>query len=436
MKKQVAKGSLQLHHLELSNRNTTGSEWDRDRMKRFIRIAPIVVACFTLTALATAAEDAAMAPPAPAPPAIGPGGLPALPELPVGLPNPSAPAGQPAAIPSLQVLNQPASPAATPSSAVGGLQPLTAGLDSITATAPASSAAPSGSGVAVALSAFLFRDDQSFDKVMRNRMSTEDAEKAKKNEIEILRNKRQSQGQQPGAAPLPAQNPYGSPYGAQGNQPQGQGDSILAAAEFDFYYQQLELYDRYLREQVLSDLVGSEMPDEPTYEASNYLQEGVTLQDAFNKAGLTQVTKQQEENLQFKERLDQRRDRRDAFANWVQEKRLELDEWTHTWANNVNGSRWIGGDSVVRLNDWYYGINFNSPQPIKFSVEGQKFLVSRTPQRDVPEDTLNVISTNLTPFDIISKDGYVKDVSTERLKGTAVRAPIEMPKERTIDIGD
>ncbi|PKO15647.1 hypothetical protein CVU37_12535 [candidate division BRC1 bacterium HGW-BRC1-1] len=435
MKKQVAKGSLQLHHLELSNRKTTGSEWDRDRMKRFIRIASIIAACFTLTALASAAEDGAMAPAAPVLPGIGPGGLPALPELPAALP-PSAPAAQPGAIPSLEVLNQPAQPAAAaPSSAIAGLQPLTAGLDSIS-TAPEASAAPSGSGVAVALNAFLFRDDQNFEKVMRNRMSSEEAEKAKQNEIEILRNRRQTQGQQPGGAPMIAQDPYASPYGGQVNQQQGAADSMLAAAEFDFYYQQLELYDRYLREQVLSDLDEEDMPDEPTYEASNYLQEGVTLQDAFNKAGLTQVTKQQEENLQFMERLNKRKDRREAFANWVLEKRQELDQWTLTWTNNVNGSRWIGGDTAVRLNDWYYGINFNSPQPINFSVEDNKFLLSRTPQRDVPEDTLNIISTNLTPFDIISKDGYVKDVSTERLKGTAVRAPREAPREGTIEIAD
>ena len=434
MKKQVAKGSLQLHHFELSNRKTTGSEWDRDRMKRFIRIATVVAACFTLTALATAAEDASMAPGAPAQPAMGPGGLPGLPQFPGGLPNTSA--AQPAAIPSLQVLNQPAQPAQTPSSAIAGLQPLTAGLDALT-TATDTSANPSGSGVALALNAFLFRDDPKFEKVMRNRMTSEEAEKAKQNEIEIFRNRRQTQGQQPGglgAMPPPAA--YGSPYGAQGNPQQAQADGLLAAAEFDFYFQQLELYDRYLREEVLTSLDDGEMPDEPTYEAANYLQEGVTLQDAFNKAALTQVTKQQEENLEFMERLKQREDRRDAFANWVLEKRQELDEWTRTWANNVNGTRWIGGDNVVRLNDWYYGINFNSPQPINFTIEDQKFLVSRTPQRDVPEDTLNILSTNLTPFDIISKDGYVKDVATERLKGTAVRAPLDSPRQGTIEIAD
>ena len=434
MKKQVAKTSLQLHHLELSNRETTGSAWDRDRMKSFIRITTIVAICFTLSAMACAAEDAAMAPGAAAQPATGPGGLPSLPQLP-GVP--SAPNAQPAGIPSLQVLNQPAQPAPTPSSAIDGLQPLTAGLDALT-TATETSSAPSGSGVALALNAFLFRDDQKYEKVMRNRMSSEEAEKAKQNEIEILRNKRQTQGQQPGGMGMaaPMGDPYGSPYGAQGNPQQVQAESLTAAAEFDFYYQQLELYDRYLREEVLTGLDDDEMPDEPTYEASNYLQEGVTLQDAFNKAALTQVTKQQEENLEFMERLRQREDRRDAFANWVQEKREELDEWTHTWSNNVNGTRWIGGDNVVRLNDWYYGINFNSPQPINFSIEGKKFLVSRTPQRDVPEDTLNILTTNLTPFDIISKEGYVKDVATERLKGTAVRAPREMPREGTIEISD
>lgn len=371
---------------------------------------------------AMGADDAPVTGAPGAPPATG---LPGLPSLPM-----------PGIDMSAMTSQLPAMPAAVTNATNGmpGLEALTNLVGTTDSVATATAA-----GVAIQLNAFLFRDDETLGKVNRERMDLEEAEKVRANEIEKYkekyRNDPQFGGQAAGYGGYPgAYQGYGDPN--QFYQQQQREAQVTAGAEFDFYYQQLELYNRYLREVLLRGVSEEDMPDEPSYDAANLATEAVTLQQEFEKAAIALVNQQQEENSEFIERLQEREDRRLAFERWVDGKKQELFEWTEIWARNVNGQRWIGGDTTVRLNDWYQGLNVASPKPVLFTVDGNKFLVSRTPQHDVPEDTLNILSTNLTPFDLVDRDGNVKDVATERLRGTAVRAPIATPRTGTIIISD
>ena len=391
-------------------------------MKRLAHISALAVV-FALTAgSAMAADDGGVTAAPGAPPAAGMPGLPGLPALPTA--DLSAMASQLPAVPAA-VTNA--------ASAMPGLDALT----NLTGTSD-SATTVSAAGVAIQLNAFLFRDDETLAKVNRERMDLEEAEKVRANEIEKYKEKYRNDAQFGGQM-----GGYPGAYGAGGYQDPGQyyqqqqrEVQITAGAEFDFYFQQLELYDRFLREVLLRAVDAEDMPDEPSYDAANIPTEAITLQQEFEKAAIALVNQQQEENSEFIERLQEREDRRLAFEQWLQGKKQELFDWTEVWARSVNGQRWIGGDTTVRLNDWYQGLNVASPKPVLFTVDGNKFLVSRTPQQDVPENTLNILSTNLTPFDLVDRDGNVKDVATERLRGTAVRAPIATPRTGTIIISD
>ena len=57
------------------------------------------------------------------------------------------------------------------------------------------------------------------------------------------------------------------------------------------------------------------------------------------------------------------------------------------------------------------------------NVDGHIYLVSAEPLRKVPPEQLNVISSNLTPYDIIDRNGFMKTPQMERLKGTIARPP-------------
>ena len=365
---------------------------------------------------AMAADDAPVLAAPGAPPAAGLPGLPSLPMPPLDM--------------SAVTTQLPAVPAAVTDAASGipGLEALT----NLVGTTD-SPATPTAAGVAIQLNAFLFRDDETLGRVNRERMDLEEAEKVRANEIERYKEKYRNDAQFGGQA-----IGYGGMYQDPNQlyQQQQREVQITAGAEFDLYFQQLELYNRYLREVLLRGVSEEDMPDEPSYDAANLPTEAVTLQQEFEKAAIALVNQQQEENSEFIERLQEREDRRLAFQRWVDSKKRELFEWTEVWARSVNGQRWIGGDTTVRLNDWYQGLNVASPKPVLFTIDGNRFLVSRTPQHDVPEDTLNILSTNLTPFDLVDRDGNVKDVATERLRGTAVRAPIATPRTGTIIISD
>jgi hypothetical protein len=257
---------------------------------------------------------------------------------------------------------------------------------------------------------FLFRDDADIG-VVREKYSYEDAEKIKQGEISRFITK----------------------YQVPGQQQQQQGQDPRAGAEFDFYFEQFELYNRYVKERLLPEV--TDLPT-PTYDAANYLQERQDLQAEYNKAALELVNDQSEENQDFYDRLQQREDRRRAYYEWIVDQQRELDEWAQVWARRVNGLRWNTApeQQPVRRDDWYYGVNFASADPKIVHIEGQEYVVSQDPQRKVSPTQLNVISSNLTPYDIIDRNGQMKNPNMERLRGTIVHSPDDLPVTGTLEM--
>lgn len=246
---------------------------------------------------------------------------------------------------------------------------------------------------------FLFQDDEDLG-VMRQQYTFEDAKRAKEAEI----------------------NRFTTKYQVPGQQQQQQGQDPRAGAEWDFYYEQLELYNKYVQEQVLQ---GVEDLPEPKYEANEYLQERTDLKTAYDKAAIAAVNLQREENLDFYERLQKREDRRRRYYDWLATGQQALDDWARLWARRVNGLRWEETEEPVRRDDWYYGVNFVTRDAKIVRIDNHTYLLSGEPQPKVPEDQLNVISTNLTPYDIIDRNGDLKRAELERLRGTAVLPPVE-----------
>src|SRR5690606_30854754 len=100
----------------------------------------------------------------------------------------------------------------------------------------------------------------------------------------------------------------------------------------------------------------------------------------------------------------------------------ELTKWTEEWGRNVNGKRWTDGEEV-RVDDWYYGIDFNSATPVTVAMDDREYVISRQPVDNLKPGQLNVISSNLTPYDIIDNNGYLKNPQMETLRGTLVVPP-------------
>jgi hypothetical protein len=259
---------------------------------------------------------------------------------------------------------------------------------------------------------FLFRDDEEFG-VSREKFTYDDAQRKRNEEIGRLLPKYQQANQ-------PQQQP-----GQQG------GYDPRAGAEWDFYYQQLELYSNYVQQRVLE---GVEDLPEPSYDAQAYLQDRTDLKAGFDKAALELANKQRDENEAFYERLGTREDRRRKYYEWIAAQQRELDDWAKIWARKVNGSLWAAAEEPLNRDDWYHGTNFAGKQPVTVEVDGQSYLLSEEPQRSVAPEQLNVLSDRLTPYDIVDRNGDLKNPRVEIRRGTAVEPPVDATSG-TLELG-
>lgn len=440
-------------------------------MMKSDRIALMTAGATLMAAMATAqvaplptATPAAAAPAlptlpaAPAAPAAGVPVAPVAPGAPAGVtaaPVSVTPAVAAVTVPGVTTTNVtttlPAVPGVAP--AVPGVAPMAAvptppplgnlSAEAATATGETTSAV-SAPAAPSQLYTFLFIDDPDYG-VVRQKFNADVAEKIKQQEIERLRQKRM-QGQNPAAlggnlplAPGAAMDPalmgggidptladpalmgdLGVGGGAAGAGIANTAEAIRAAAEWDFYYGQMEMYDRYVREKLIPN---AEQLPELTYDAANALQERQDLFDSFQEAAITQSNEDDNDNRAFYERLQKREDRRIAYYQWVMHKQNEVAEWAEVWARKVYGTRWADGEEV-RVDDWYYGTDFNSAKPVLVTMDDRQYIVSKQPVEHLQQGQLNVISTNLTPYDLIDNDGYLKNPVMETLRGTLVIPPV------------
>ncbi|MCX7626685.1 MAG: hypothetical protein N2Z21_10830, partial [Candidatus Sumerlaeaceae bacterium] len=347
-----------------------------------------------ISTVAPAAEDGAPAVPAaatPAPLQPPPGagapaaaGAPTLPALP-GLGSDVSGAGAAGAVPTpppLPSLGQVASEE--------------------TGTTP-SAAAPAAP---VELYEFLFMKHDEYGPV-RLKLTPQEAEKIREKEVNLLMKE------------FPA-----SAQVQQGGQPQQ--DATRAIAEWDFYCEQLELYSDYVKEVVLPEK--KDELDTPNFDFTKQeepAQWRSDLKTTYEKKAQELTNEQRDENIAFYERLQQREDRRKRYYEWIASQQRELDEWAKVWARRANATQWVTASGEIRRDDWYYGKNFNAREPVATTIDGQTYVFSAEPVAGVRRDELNVISTNLTPYDILDKNGVLKNPATERQRGTLVEPPAQ-----------
>lgn len=340
---------------------------------------------------------------------------------------PAAPAAMPPLAPVTPFDQFGAMPGA-PYSAVPGADGGTPGQTDISASPPPlSNLAATGdpvAGTTVTLAAgpietfeFLFREDPEMG-VVRERYSSEEALQRRNLEIQRLLAK------------------YQQPSGPGGVPGQQQGVDPRGAAEWDFYFEQLQLYSEYIKTRVLRT-ESSDFP-EPTYDAETAIQNADDLERFYNEEALRTVNNQWNESLEFYDRISDRADRRREFLTWVTEQERNAADWTDVWARRINGANWTDQQPVGR-DDWYYGTHFNAAGPVLTEIAGQQFLFSREPQHHVDPSTLNVLSTNLTPYDVVDYYGNVKSPAVERVRGTIVRptpAPIFEPPVGVVEMAE
>ncbi len=171
--------------------------------------------------------------------------------------------------------------------------------------------------------------------------------------------------------------------------PPGGGDYVdpRAVAEWQYYWEQLKLWDRFVKQKILegkdlnkkvrdlnfADPTKIDMQLQEVY-VSHVKQAEDLAYDYYNRV------------IKLLGRIEDRIWQREVYLSWVQENKEKLQEFANEWLRRVTGA--------------------------EIEIEGKVYLVSQEPLKAVPQDKVNIVTDNLTPYDILNDDGTLKKQPT------------------------
>ncbi|MBN1517599.1 hypothetical protein JXA32_13635 [Candidatus Sumerlaeota bacterium] len=156
-------------------------------------------------------------------------------------------------------------------------------------------------------------------------------------------------------------------------------------AHWIYFYRQLTLWENY---------IAGELLFEPLAQRTSYdirLMNTGELNELLSSHRDQAKTKDLRASIRVQNiltKLEERQRDRELFRNWLQARERDIDEFAQNFYNRQQGTLLI--------------------------LEGQEFLVTEKPQDTVPGDVINVVTEELTPFDLLTEDGKIKKkVETE-----------------------
>ena len=157
-----------------------------------------------------------------------------------------------------------------------------------------------------------------------------------------------------------------------------------AVAEWQFYWEQMKLWERYIQKRLFR---GQAL--QATVKDMNFVDPGsidAQLQDLYNshvEQAKSVVYKYYNNYISLLSRIEDRIWEREVYRSWVERNTQKLHEFASEWLRRFTGE--------------------------EIEVEGKVFLVSPQPLKNVPPGKVNIVTTNLTPYDLLNEDGTIKE---------------------------
>ena len=158
---------------------------------------------------------------------------------------------------------------------------------------------------------------------------------------------------------------------------------IIEKAAWQFWYNQMILWEEYIQEEVFlkrdyeSSLDQIDFTNKQTLNASL-----ANLANEMNEEAKQVSAKEHNENIQFLHRLKLRELKRVDYRQWLENQKELVIDFTHNWARREAGQ--------------------------EIEIEGTVYLVSEEPLEIIPRNTVNVVTEKLTPYDILNADGTLR----------------------------
>jgi hypothetical protein len=178
---------------------------------------------------------------------------------------------------------------------------------------------------------------------------------------------------------------FGGPQPGPAGQPGG--SDPRAFAEWTHYYNQLNLWEEYITQEIFNvgfiELMSDfSIPRDPT-RARDVMP--ILYEDLLRRRD-TMMDQLDRGNLEFYQRMQRRREARERYEEWRIEQQRGLMEFADRWERRARGAEVV--------------------------VEGTPFIVSTEPTDNPPKDGVFVVNESelLTPYDILTREGELKEV--------------------------
>jgi len=156
-----------------------------------------------------------------------------------------------------------------------------------------------------------------------------------------------------------------------------------ALAEWQYWWEQTKLWEEYIKQRILKDEPLDVSVKDIVFTDPNTLDQQL---EQIYKSHVEQVNrmvrKYYNNVISLLGRIEDRIWQRESYRNWVERNKVKLHEFAKEWLRREAGE--------------------------EIEIEGRVYLVSPKPLKQVPPGKLNIVTTHLTPYDILNEDGTLK----------------------------
>lgn len=156
-----------------------------------------------------------------------------------------------------------------------------------------------------------------------------------------------------------------------------------ALAEWQYWWEQTKLWEKYIQQRILKGEPLDVSVENIVFTDPNTLDQ--QLEQIYNshvEQANRLVRKYYNEVISLLGRIEDRIWQRESYRSWVERNKAKLQEFANEWLRREAGE--------------------------EIEIEGKVYLVSPKPLKQVPPGKLNIVTTHLTPYDILNEDGTLK----------------------------
>ena len=152
----------------------------------------------------------------------------------------------------------------------------------------------------------------------------------------------------------------------------------LAFAEWQYFYEQVELWERYISDELFGESLWAQTTFEPRVAKDEFLELMASHQDQANQLALADA----ELVRDVMNRIQYRQVEREKYRAWLSSRQSEIDSMADNFRKRLEGNL--------------------------LDISGQMFMVTSEAQEKYPAYTIPVVTKVLTPHDLLNADGTVR----------------------------